>query len=367
MKKMFSLILMLFLMACDDSSSSTSVPEENDESSSSLTEKNNGPNSLDSEEMKSCSSFQKSSSSVSSSEESSSSEKLLSSSTMVESSDSEGDVVLSSSSFGEISSETIISSESIQSSSSEIYSSSIVQSSSSKALSSSSLFKDSWDFLNESLSYGEIVDIRDSQIYKTIVIGEQEWMAENLNYYDENDAVLKTNSWCYKEDNYNCRKNLTCKDSCSKYGRYYTWAAAIDSVGLGRKCGYNGGVCTFSGIVKGICPDGWHLPDTTEWTQLKIASKSSMALQSVGFEKWDKATNESGFSMIPSGYYESPASKYESGTFSQMGVYAFYWTASDALKEIAWYAMGVSNFFGLSKSSGVYEKKDGFSIRCVKD
>lgn len=373
MKKVIFLFVAISLMACDDSSSNPSYGDEGKssssmqdgsasalsssslftETSSSLGSGSATEKSSDSKEKQSSSSREKDLSSSSESKMETSSDAADQSSESINS--SESDVLMSSISDAE--------------SSNSIESSSVEQSSSSAMESSSSYFKDSWFFLNENLSYGEIIDQRDNQKYKTIKIGEQEWMAENLNYYDDENVMLQRGSWCYREDSYTCRRNLTCVDSCFKYGRFYTWAAAIDSVGLGRTCGYNGGVCTFSGNVKGLCPDGWHLPDTTEWTNLKVAAKSSMALQSMGFEKWDKATNESGFSMVPIGYYKSPESAYESGSFSQVGNYAWFWTASDALAKISWYAYAVSSSFGLSKSdgAGVYTKRDGFSIRCVKD
>lgn len=367
MKKNIFLLVALFLIACGDSSSNPSY-EDDGKSSSSMRD---NPAFIYS----SSSLFLEISSSLEKEKHSSSSrEKELSSSSET--------IVESLSSATEQSSITINSSESdvLMSSMSDaepsnlIESSSVEQSSSSAMTSSSSYFKESWIFLNEKLSYGEIVDQRDNQIYKTIKIAEQEWMAENLNYYDDENAMLQKGSWCYREDSQTCRMNLTCVDSCFKYGRFYTWAAAIDSVGIRRSCGYNGGVCSFSGNVKGLCPEGWHLPDTSEWAKLKVAVKSSMALQSEGFEKWNKATNESGFSMVPIGYYKSSESAYESGSFSQVGVYARFWTASDNLRDVSWHAYAYSSSLGLSSgntagvyTNGLYTKKDGFSVRCVKD
>ena len=81
--------------------------------------------------------------------------------------------------------------------------------------------------IEDNCEYGELNDDRDGQIYKTVKLDEQWWMAENLNYADSlTTPSLKGKSWCY--DNY--------ADYCAKYGRLYTWAAAVDSIAL-----YDGG------------------------------------------------------------------------------------------------------------------------------
>ena len=102
--------------------------------------------------------------------------------------------------------------------------------------------------------YGSVLDERDQKTYKTVVIGGQTWMAENLNYET-------TDSRCYE--------NL--ESNCSIYGRLYRWSAAVDSLGEfslnGKGCGY-GTTCSLNHPVRGICPKGWHLPDTTEWNEL---------------------------------------------------------------------------------------------------
>src|SRR5574344_499811 len=99
--------------------------------------------------------------------------------------------------------------------------------------------------------YGTLTDSRDGQTYKTIVIGTQTWMAENLNFETEE-------SYCLDDDAVNC----------SKYGRLYKWAAAMDGAGTwtsnGKGCGYDV-TCSPIYPVRGICPEGWHLPDTTEF------------------------------------------------------------------------------------------------------
>ena len=106
-----------------------------------------------------------------------------------------------------------------------------------------------------------MTDSRDGQSYRTVKIGHQIWMAENLNF----DVP---NSYCYKNS----------ADSCAKYGRLYMWSAAMDSAGTfspyGIGCG-TGKSCTPQYPVQGVCPRGWHLPSKKEWKTLlnKIGGK----------------------------------------------------------------------------------------------
>ena len=110
-----------------------------------------------------------------------------------------------------------------------------------------------------------MTDPRDSTVYKTINIGSTTWMMENLNYADSANytSMLKRNK-C-KDDN---------PDSCKKYGRLYTWSAAIDSVywaSKGKTCGNtkeNDTTCGLPEVVQGICPNGWHLPSYKDWEDL---------------------------------------------------------------------------------------------------
>ena len=101
---------------------------------------------------------------------------------------------------------------------------------------------------------GSFTDPRDGKTYKTVKIGNQVWMAENLNY-------KTANSYCYEDKPANCHK----------YGRLYTWAAAMDSAGIfsnaGKGCG-SGVTCGASGTIRGVCPRGWHLPSDNEWKTL---------------------------------------------------------------------------------------------------
>ena len=123
--------------------------------------------------------------------------------------------------------------------------------------------------LGESSSSGEIdvndvvtgtfTDPRDGQTYRTVKIGNQTWMAENLNYrYLGPTDDLDSSSFCYDDDPANCET----------YGRLYLWSAAMDSAGIiegntANGCGYNS-ECSPSGNVRGVCPQGWHLPSNCD-------------------------------------------------------------------------------------------------------
>ena len=136
----------------------------------------------------------------------------------------------------------------------------------------------SWDVpkearFNPNIKYDSMVDPRDNRVYKVVKIEVKErdyskvWMAENLNYADSvKTPSLKGNSWCYHDTTKYCEVS----------GRYYTWAAAIDSVALANDskepldCGY-GKTCELGNRqIQGICPDGWHLPNRDEWGWLSV-------------------------------------------------------------------------------------------------
>ena len=186
----------------------------------------------------------------------------------------------------------------------EVSSSSTVFSSSSAILECNDGSRWSWDVpkesrLNPDISYDSIIDSRDNKVYKTVKIGDQVWMAENLNYYDE---TLDGISWCFDDD----------PKKCEVTGRLYTWAAAIDSVGLyddgnGVECGY-GIDCSLPDTVYGICPSGWHLPSRVEWETLIAvvggdSTAGKMLKSQTGWVDCGNGTDDFGFSALPAGEY----------------------------------------------------------------
>ena len=176
------------------------------------------------------------------------------------------------------------------------------------------------------LAEGFLTDSRDGQTYKTVTIGTQTWMADNLNYETEN-------SYCYDDD----------PSNCSKYGRLYTWAAA-----------------------KTVCPEGWHLPDTTEWNTLFTAvggsSTAGAKLKSqTGWTAYYGITNEDsfGFSALPAGF------RFDYGHYINEGDYAYFWSSTEYSSYGAYYvSLDYNGDYAYLGNDG---KSNGFSVRCVKD
>ena len=284
-------------------------------------------------------------------------------------SDSEEIQSSSSSTKVESSSSVILSGDSHEESSSSSSSSLKSDSSSSKQLSSSSNGKNgdgwSWDVpkearLNPEIAYDSMTDPRDGQIYKTVKIGDQIWMAENLNYADSvKTPSLMGKNWCYANK----------AENCAVTGRLYTWTAAIDSVKLAtdadnpQDCGF-GKECTLPDTVQGICPPGWHLPEKKEWDTLltKVGGEATalkVLKSQTGWFRQGNGSDDVGFSALPAG------DRIVNGNFFDIGKLAGFWSASETDDNYA-KALDLgycSNYAAL----GYYNKSLGFSVRCLKD
>ena len=173
--------------------------------------------------------------------------------------------------------------------------------------------------------YGMLVDSRDGKNYKTIQIGEQNWMAENLNYeYNEGSGK----SYCY-EDN---------MDYCTAFGRLYNWTAA-----------------------KLVCPEGWHLPNSKEWDTLWTTvggiNTAGYMLKATSMNGIDKY----GFSILSSGI------RYHLGDYKYVDSETSFWIAprigSDEINHC--------DFGNGRKEVGLshdYSRLDEYrSVRCIKD
>ncbi|MBR5412145.1 MAG: hypothetical protein IK114_03755 [Fibrobacter sp.] len=131
----------------------------------------------------------------------------------------------------------------------------VVEYSSSSAEESSSSERKSWRSMNKNYSYGEFVDERDGYLYRTIQIEDQLWFAENLNYdIPDLDGI---DDECFRFDS----------TTCEEFGRYYTWYAMMDI--QPEECSGEGGCPElFSYPYRGVCPVGWHLPDSIDVAKL---------------------------------------------------------------------------------------------------
>jgi len=224
------------------------------------------------------------------------------------------------------------------SSSSVEISSSGGQTSSSSAESSSS----------SSIKYGSFT--YGGQTYRTVVIGTQTWMAENLNYADSTAMPnLKGNSWCYENS----------ADSCAKYGRLYTWTGAMNIASSYQSASAS---AVISSPQQGACPSGWHIPTDDEWSTLETAVGGSdnvgTYLKSTsGWQDDGNGTDAYGFSALPAG------NRY--GSFSNAGYIAHFWSATeyDAFSAYFRYLF----YDNADMSTNNYYEYYAFSVRCVKD
>ncbi len=196
---------------------------------------------------------------------------------------------------------------------------------------------------------GSMIDSRDGQTYKTVTIGSQTWLAQNLNYETKN-------SYCYDDD----------PSNCSKYGRLYTWAAAMDSAGLwnshGKGCG-NEKMCLPIYPVRGVCPEGWHLPSKDEWNALfkAVGDTSTTGAKLKSRMGW----KDDGFGSDPFLFSALPAGIWYVKGFFRKGLNAYFWSSTEADESRAY---NVTLFFNIDKALLSADFKDyGFSVRCLKD
>ena len=211
---------------------------------------------------------------------------------------------------------------------------------------------------NNAKTYGTMTD-QDGNVYKTITIGTQTWMAENLRTTKYRDGTEMRNIcyglWYLGENNGYCSYNNTVDPvSIATYGRLYNWYTVT--------CSHN------------IAPEGWHVPSDAEWTTLITylggESVAGGKMKEIGTTHWitsnTGATNESGFTGLPTGLRGSGGSDPEP-FFSFMDGCGYFWSSTEPGPNYA-----VGNFCRLSSDNAtVYRydnsKAEGFAVRLVKD
>ena len=239
--------------------------------------------------------------------------------------------------------------------------------------SSSLTIPEGWDWnvpketrLNPEITYDSMTDSRDGKTYKTVKIGDQTWMAENLNYADSaRTESLRRRSWCYE----NVKRN------CEVAGRLYTWAAAIDSVKLAndadnpQDCGY-GKTCILPAKVRGICPSGWHLPTEAEWISLfnSVGGSSTVGMVLKSQSGWynnGNGTDAFGFSALPAGNRDHERDSNRS--FLKEGNYASFWSSTESEYSSSSVCFMYLYYDDDDARLDFGQKDYGFSVRCLKD
>jgi uncharacterized protein (TIGR02145 family) len=174
---------------------------------------------------------------------------------------------------------------------------------------------------------GSMTDSRDGKVYKTVKIGDQVWMGENL-------AFKASEGWSVYED---------ISDYVKTHGYLYTWKAATNA-----------------------CPDGWRLPSMQDWWFLSNGlggdEESGGKLKQEGTSSWKNpntgATNSSGFTALPSGRSGDGAKEF-------IGTTTYFWTNVDDDDVTSW----CGALYSSRRDLALYpvEKKNGFSVRCIKN
>jgi uncharacterized protein (TIGR02145 family) len=193
---------------------------------------------------------------------------------------------------------------------------------------------------------GTFTDERDDKTYKTVKIGRQTWMAENLN-------TETAESWCYEHS----------AGNCAKYGRLYTWAAAMKA-----------------------CPSGWHLPSRREWGDLARAvgsygtygtlGNAGEKLKSKSGWNWNTEDNVSGngtdkygFSALPGGDAYPIGGDCCRDCFFDIGDWGFWWTSADRWNDINGgyaYLRSMDIWYDLL-AEGDDIKSSAHSVRCIEN
>ncbi len=195
-------------------------------------------------------------------------------------------------------------------------------------------------------------DTRDNKVYNTVLIGEQCWMAQNLNIgtmiegtteQTNNNPTPIIEKYCYENN----------ESNCDVYGGLYQWDEMMQ-------------YSTTEGI-QGICPTGWHLPTDAEFTTLiaylggEIDAGGTM--KESGTTHWASpnsgATNSSGFTALPGGYRNNE------GSFSNVNSHGYWWWSSQFDDSNAWYRR-----LAYDSEQANYNyvlKLIGLSVRCIRD
>jgi len=199
-----------------------------------------------------------------------------------------------------------------------------------------------------------LLSCSNSQKSKTVTIGDQEWMAENLNVvkFRNGDPIPHAQTdeewqqagengqpaWCYYDND---------PANGKIYGKLYNWYAVND--------------------WRGLAPEDWRIPSDEDWLKLiKLLGGEDVAggkLKATDTTYWQSpnngATNETGFTALPGGYRGT------NGTFFSIGGYGYWWSATEYDTSNAWGRLMYYYFSNVFRRN--FNKELGFSVRCLRD
>ena len=218
----------------------------------------------------------------------------------------------------------------------------------------------------------------DGNVYSVVQIGNQCWMSENLKvtHYSDGTSMIDGTGVGNVSGDYSTKYFFDYNDNSSNtnvYGKLYSWAAMLD----GMVCG------SFNPEErKGVCPDGWHIPDNADWNELSgvidsqygvgslewnltgdLGSDVGSNLKDASSSFWNTSistsTNNSGFSALPSGY------RLSTGTYLYLGTEGYFWSSQANCSFYGWYRKLSYNKSTIHKN--FMNKGAAFSVRCLKD
>jgi len=198
---------------------------------------------------------------------------------------------------------------------------------------------------------GTFTDARDNRVYKTVTIGNQTWMAENLAYLpfvapsgSDYASYLAPRIYVYGYEGTNISAAAS-SQNYKTYGALYNWPAALE-----------------------VCPAGWELPSADDWEELSNYlggnAISGGKLKETGMDHWlspnTNAKNEVGFAALPGGFRTHGSG----GGFLTLSETGYWWTANSNDDERAWRRDISYNMYDLALHD--YHKEHGYSVRCIK-
>lgn len=205
---------------------------------------------------------------------------------------------------------------------------------------------------NQTIQYGTLCDARDSQAYRTVAIGNQTWMAQNLNYGNP-EAIG------------DCYDGL--QANCDVYGRIYTWPEAMGLDSSWNSIAWGGGDVK----MRGICPEGAHVPSVAEWTDLitTVGKLSGVGAEDKSLKSttgWNPNGSASGNGTDDFGFHALPSGSRNELGYNSIGGQSAWLSATESSNP----SLAVEYFIFLSSSGlahGDNSKARGYSLRCVLD